>query len=84
MVNPVHLIVIPTREKALARAIGRTHWRYSQYVNHRHGRSGHLWQNRFYSCPLGPGHLHRAMRYVERNGATVKCWGRADLRRLIF
>jgi putative transposase len=31
------------------------------------GRSGHLWQARFYSCPLAAGHLDTALRYVECN-----------------
>ncbi|MFH1279363.1 MAG: transposase [Candidatus Eisenbacteria bacterium] len=50
--NHVHLIVIPRALDARAKAIGRTHFQYTQHVNRDHGRSGHLWQNRFYSCPL--------------------------------
>src|SRR5580658_9625112 len=49
MTNHVHLIVVPEHADSLAKAIGRTHWLYAQYVNKLHGRSGHLWQNRFYS-----------------------------------
>jgi putative transposase len=30
-------------------------------------RSGHVWQNRFYSCPLDGRHLWVALRYVEQN-----------------
>ena len=30
-----------------------THSQYSLELNHRRERVGHLWQNRFYSCPLG-------------------------------
>ncbi|NNM85069.1 MAG: transposase [Phycisphaerales bacterium] len=72
MSNHVHLVLRPRREKGLACAVGRTHWRYSQYVNRLHARSGHLWQSQFYSCPLGPGHLPGAMRYVERNAVRAK------------
>ena len=43
------------------------HGRYAQYVNTRRGRSGHLWQGRFYSCPLDGNHLATALRYVEEN-----------------
>jgi putative transposase len=57
MTNHVHLIVIPSTEKSMPQAIGRTHWIYAQYLNRRHGRSGHLWQNRFYSCVLEENHL---------------------------
>jgi putative transposase len=67
MTNHVHLIALPGSEQALARAVGRTHWLYSRYINRLHGRSGHLWQNRFFSCPLDADHLLHAARYVERN-----------------
>ena len=30
-------------------------------------RSGHLWQNRFFSCAMDQAHLWAALRYVERN-----------------
>ena len=67
MTNHVHLIPVPAREDSLAKAIGRTHWLYAQYVNRLHGRSGHLWQNRFYSNALDDDHALLAMRYTERN-----------------
>ena len=38
-----------------------------QMVNARRLRSGHLWQNRFFSCPLSTTHLRRVFAYVERN-----------------
>jgi putative transposase len=37
-------------------------------VNRQHQRSaGHLWQGRYYSCPLDNRHLSAALLYVERN-----------------
>jgi putative transposase len=72
MGNHVHLIATPSAEGSLARAVGRTHFLYTQYVNRLHGRSGHLWQNRFYSCPLDGPHLWSAMCYVERNPVRAK------------
>jgi REP element-mobilizing transposase RayT len=48
MTNHVHLIAVPHAEDSLAKGIGRTHFRYSQYINRFHKRSGHLWQGRFY------------------------------------
>ena len=72
MSNHIHLIALPQAEDSLARAVGRTHWLYTQYVNRLHGRSGHLWQNRFYSCALGPQHFFRAMRYMENNPVRAK------------
>ncbi|MCB9850109.1 MAG: transposase [Phycisphaerales bacterium] len=72
MTNHVHLVVIPRTADALAKAIGRTHWRYSQYVNRMHGRTGHLWQNRFFSCLLDEHHCWEALRYVERNPVRAR------------
>jgi REP-associated tyrosine transposase len=72
MTNHVHLIAIPHTEDALAKAIGRTHYLYTQYINRLHGRSGHLWQNRFHSCPMDDVHLWRAMSYIERNPVRAK------------
>jgi len=31
------------------------------------GDTGHVWQNRFYSCPLDERHGWEALRYVELN-----------------
>ena len=58
---------MPRHEQSLAKAVGRTHFLYTQYVNRLHGRSGHLWQNRFYSSALDEEHFWRAMVYIERN-----------------
>jgi putative transposase len=78
MTNHIHLIARPSAPESLAKALGRAHLRYTQYVNHLHVRSGHLWQNRFYSCPLGREHFWQAMRYVEQNpvraGFTRPAW----------
>jgi putative transposase len=78
MTNHVHLVVVPEREDSLARALGRTHNDYARWLHVRQGRTGHLWQNRFYSCVLGGGHVWRAMRYVELNpvraGMVERAW----------
>lgn len=67
MTNHVHLILIPRQEDSLAVLLRRVHGRYAQYYNARHGRSGHLWQNRFFACALGPAHLWTALAYVDNN-----------------
>ena len=77
MSNHVHLIAIPADEQSLAKGFGRTNFRYAQAVNRLHGRSGHLWQSRFYSCSLGSSHFWRAMRYVERNPVCANLVRRA-------
>ncbi len=71
MTNHIHVVGVPAREDSLAKTLGRTHMRYTQYVNEMHHRSGHLWQNRFYSCPMDDSHLYNALAYVERNPVTV-------------
>lgn len=67
MANHVHLIAVPARSLSLALAVGQAHWQYTQRSNHRYGRIGHLWQNRFHSCALGPSHLIAALAYVDLN-----------------
>ena len=57
MTNHVHLVAIPEQPDSLARALGQCHLRYAQGFNRRYGHTGHLWQNHFYSCPLGRTHL---------------------------
>jgi putative transposase len=72
MTNHIHLIVTPKSVAALAKALGRTDYGYAQYVNRLHRRSGHLWQNRFYSCPLDGDHYWTAMAYVEQNAVRAR------------
>ena len=78
MTNHVHLLAVPETKEALAVVMGRTDGRYTQYVNRLHGRTGHLWQNRFYSCALDERHMVAAMRYLEQNpvraGVVRKPW----------
>lgn len=67
MTNHVHLVVVPERSDSLAVLFRRVHGAYAQAVNAGLGRSGHLWQNRFYSCPLSEDQMWIALRYVEAN-----------------
>jgi putative transposase len=72
MTNHVHLIVKPDNADSLAVLFRRVHGRYAQYFNARHRRSGHLWQGRYFSCPLSPNHLEVALRYVENNPVRAR------------
>lgn len=72
MTNHVHLVMTPEREESLVKALGRTHLMYAQYIHRLHGRLGHLWQSRFYSCPLDNAHAHNAAAYVELNPVRAK------------
>ena len=67
MTNHVHLIAVPPDALALAAALGRTHGDYARWVHLRRAETGHLWQNRYYSCPLDGRHQWEALRYVEMN-----------------
>jgi putative transposase len=52
----------------MARTFRRAHSQYSRHINSQTKlRSGHLWQGRYYSCPLDEPHLEAALLYVERN-----------------
>jgi putative transposase len=67
MSNPVHLLAIPRKADSRAKALKQRHGSYATYWNATHSSSGHVWQGRFYSCPLDDEHLWIALRYVERN-----------------
>lgn len=77
MSNHVHLIAVPADAAGLAKALGRTHNDYSRWLNIRRRESGHLWQNRFFSCPLDDAYTWAALAYVERNpvraGIVAQC-----------
>ncbi len=76
MPNHVHWVVVPKHPDSLARTFGEAHGRYACYANARKSRSGHFWQNRFFSCMLDRSHFFTALRYVERNpvrAGLVKC-----------
>ena len=72
MSNHVHLVGTPKREDSLGKAMGRTNLLYAQYINRMHGRSGHLWQNRFFSCPMDDAYFLSALRYIERNPVRAR------------
>jgi len=78
MPNHVHLVVVPESEESLARALGRTHGEYAAAVNAASTRSGHLWQNRFFSCLMDEGHSLRALLYIDLNpvraGLAESAW----------
>lgn len=78
MSNHIHLIVTGGAGESLALAIGRTHMRHARRINGRHGWTGHLWANRFYSTPLDEAHLWRAVKYVELNPVRAGMVARAE------
>jgi putative transposase len=71
MTNHVHIIGIPSEAETLARVMGRTSFLHAQNINRLHGRTGHLWQSRYYSCPMDESHTWTALCYVEQNPARA-------------
>jgi putative transposase len=67
MPNHVHLVLVPATADALHRTLKVVHGRFAQRINRMRNRTGHLWQNRYYSAPLDPPHYLNAIRYVELN-----------------
>ena len=67
MTNHLHLAAIPDTPAALARGVGGANFRHTLRFNRRYRRSGHPWQNRFYSFALGRDHLLAALAYVDLN-----------------
>ena len=78
MSNHVHLVMVPDRADALAAALKQTHGRYAAYWSTKHGSSGHVWQGRYYSCPLDQPHLWEALRYTELNPVRAGMVTEAD------
>lgn len=78
MSNHVHILGIPEKADSLGNTLRDTHMRYSQYVNRKYKRSGHLWQGRFFSCPLDNVHILAAARYIERNPVRAELVRRAE------
>jgi hypothetical protein len=58
--------------------LGNTHQLHAQRFNRRYGRSGHAWQNRFFSCPLGPDRTAVALAYCDLNPVRTGLVGRAE------
>lgn len=78
MTNHVHLIALPLRPDSLATTLRPLQTMHSRRVNARLGHSGHLWQSRYFSCPMEDKHLWAAVRYVERNPVRAGIVARAD------
>jgi putative transposase len=61
------IIAIPEKDQSLAQTLACTHCRYSRELNRILNHSGHLWQNRYFSCPLDYAQLNNVLRYVDLN-----------------
>lgn len=55
----------------MAATLGRTHADFARHFNLRKRACGHVWQAPYF-LPARPGHLWRAMAYVERNPVRAR------------
>ena len=78
MPNHVHLVLVPTTADGLHRALKVVHGRYALRINRMRSRTGHLWQDRYFSAPLDSQHFMNAVRYVELNPVRANIAGRAE------
>lgn len=68
MSNHVHLLATPTVEGGTSRMMQTLGRRYVRYFNHRHDRTGTLWEGRFRSGLIDSEHyLFACARYIEMN-----------------
>ncbi len=77
MDNHVHLLVVPKKEDSLRKVIGETHRLYTRMINFRKNVRGHLFQERFFSCPLDESHYVATASYIERNPVRAKMCDKA-------
>ena len=78
MPNHVHLILCPSDEDGLGRALGAAHRRWANYVNARGRWTGHLFDGRFASVVMDERHLLAAVRYVSLNPVRARLAPRAE------
>ena len=65
--NHFHLL-IETREDSISKIMGRINFLYASYFNHYHHRSGHVFQDRFYSSVIDKEKYFWAVgRYIDLN-----------------
>jgi REP-associated tyrosine transposase len=67
MSNHVHLLAVPETAESLRCTLGQTHHDYARYRNARRAMCGHLWQSRYYSCPVDEPGVWTVLAYIERN-----------------
>jgi putative transposase len=78
MPNHIHVICIPITERTLEAVFHPLLMRYAQYQNRTKKTNGHVWQERFFSCPMDVPHLWAGIRYAERNPVRAGIVSRAE------
>jgi len=68
MPNHIHLLVRPSGEETLAKMMQGITLCYSKYFNGENGRTGRLWECRYYSTVIdGDSYLWTVSKYIENN-----------------
>src|SRR5690242_8552807 len=68
MTNHVHLLVTPHSANSCAKLMKNVGQHHVQRINSRRGRTGTLWEGRFYSCPVTTeAYALACYRYIELN-----------------
>jgi putative transposase len=77
MPDHVHLILVPSDEDGLRRALAGVHRRYAGHIHAREKRAGHFWRGRFGCVAMDEAHLAAALRYVALNPVRARLADRA-------
>jgi putative transposase len=73
MTNHVHLLMTPTRENSISKAMQSLGRRYVQYFNYTQKRSGTLWEGRYKATVIdSEQYLLTCYRYIELNPVRAK------------
>jgi putative transposase len=72
MDNHIHLAVIPEKKYSLCNGVAQLHHDFALWQNIQHHRTGHLWQNRFYSCPVEEDRIWEVLGYIELNPVRAR------------
>jgi len=69
MTNHIHLLATPRSDpEGISQMMKQLGQRYAQYFNHRHQRTGGLFEGRYHSCLIGEeAYLFACYRYIEMN-----------------
>jgi len=68
MPNHIHLLVRPSKVEALPKMMQGITLSYSKYFNGENGRTGRLWECRYYSTVVdGDSYLWSVSKYIENN-----------------
>src|SRR3990172_212068 len=73
MTNHVHFLVTPHSETGIGKMMQMLGRYYVQYFNHRHGRTGTLWEGRYRATLIdSEQYLLTCMRYIELNPVRAR------------